>query len=40
MCPACYFNGFLFLILGDSGAAIASNPWVIGIAVLLTVLGF
>ena len=26
MCPACYINGFLFLIFGASGAAIASNP--------------
>ena len=40
MCPACYFNGFLFLIFGASGAAITSNPWVIGIAVILTLIGF
>jgi len=24
MCPACYLNGFLFLIFGASGAAIAN----------------
>ena len=40
MCPACYVNGFLFLIFGASGAAIASNPWLIGIAITLTLVGF
>ncbi len=40
MCPACYLNGFLFLIFGASGAAISSNPWVIGIAVTLILVGF
>ena len=40
MCPACYLNGFLFLIFGASGAAIANNPWVIGLAVILTTAGF
>ena len=40
MCPACYFNGFLFLIFGASGAAIASNPWVITLAIILTLAGF
>ncbi len=40
MCPACYINGFLFLIFGASGAAIASNPYVMGIAALLTLAGF
>ena len=39
MCPACYLNGFLFLIFGASGAAIASNPWVILIAIVLTLAG-
>ena len=39
MCPACYLNGFLFLIFGVSGAAIASNPWVISVAVTLTLVG-
>ena len=39
MCPACYLNGFLFLIFGASGAAIASNPWVIAIAIILTLAG-
>ena len=39
MCPACYLNGFLFLIFGASGAAIASNPWVIALAGALTVAG-
>ena len=40
MCPACYINGFLFLIFGASGAAIASNPYVIFIAAILTLVGF
>ena len=40
MCPACYLNGFLFLIFGASGAAIASNPWVILVAIALTLAGF
>ena len=40
MCPACYLNGFIFLIFGASGAAIASNPWVIALAVIFTVAGF
>ena len=40
MCPACYVNGFLFLLFGASGAAIASNPWVIAIAIALTLAGF
>jgi len=39
MCPACYLNGFLFLIFGASGAAIASNPWVIALAIALTLAG-
>ena len=39
MCPACYLNGFLFLIFGASGAAIASNPWVILVAIALTLAG-
>ena len=40
MCPACYINGFLFLIFGASGAAIASNPYVMLIAAMLTLIGF
>ena len=40
MCPACYINGFLFLIFGASGAAIASNLYVMVIAVILTLVGF
>ena len=40
MCPACYINGFLFLIFGASGAAIASNPYVMLIATILTLIGF
>ncbi len=40
MCPACYLNGFLFLIFGASGAAIANNPWVIALAIILTLAGF
>jgi len=40
MCPACYLNGFLFLIFGASGAAIANNKWVIGLAIILTIAGF
>jgi len=39
MCPACYINGLLFLIFGASGAAIASNPWIIALSMLLTVAG-
>ena len=39
MCPICYINGLLFLIFGASGAAIANNPWVIGISVILTIAG-
>jgi len=30
----------LFLIFGASGAAMANNPWIIAISVILTVLGF
>ena len=40
MCPACYLNGFLFLIFGASGAAIATNPWVIALAIAFTLAGF
>jgi len=40
MCPACYLNGSLFLIFGASGAAIASNPWVIAFAIVFTLAGF
>ena len=40
MCPACYLNGFLFFIFGASGAAIATNPWVIALAIILTLAGF
>ena len=40
MCPACYINGFIFLIFGASGAAIASNPFVMFIAAILTLVGF
>ena len=39
MCPVCYINGILFLIFGASGAAIANNPWVIAISVILTIAG-
>jgi len=39
MCPACYINGLLFLIFGASGAAIAHNPWIMALSVLLTVAG-
>ena len=40
MCPACYLNGFLFLLFGAAGATIANNPWVISIAAILTLAGF
>ncbi len=40
MCPACYINGLLFLIFGASGAAVANNPWVIAISIILTIAGF
>ena len=40
MCPACYLNGFLFLIFGASSATVANNPWIIAFAVLLTMIGF
>ena len=40
MCPMCYINGLLFLIFGASGVAIANNPWVIAIGVILTIAGF
>ena len=40
MCPACYLNGFLFLLFGAAGATIANNPWIIAIAVILTLAGF
>ena len=36
----CYINGLLFLIFGASGVAIANNPWVIAIGVILTIAGF
>ena len=40
MCPACYINGLLFLIFGASGAALANEPWVIALSVVLTIVGF
>ena len=40
MCPMCYINGLLFLIFGASGVAIANNPWVIAIGLILTIAGF
>ena len=40
MCPACYINGLLFLIFGATGAAIAKNPWVIAVSIILTIAGF
>ena len=40
MCPACYINGLLFLIFGASGAAMASNPWVLALSAVLTVWAF
>ena len=40
MCPACYINGLLFLIFGASGVAIANNPWVIALGIVLTIAGF
>jgi len=40
MCPSCYINGLLFLIFGASGAAMASNPWVLALSAVLTVWGF
>jgi cbb3-type cytochrome oxidase subunit 3 len=40
MCPACYINGLLFLIFGASGAALANEPWVIALSVVLTIAGF
>ena len=40
MCPMCYINGLLFLIFGASGVAIANNPWVIAIGIILTIAGF
>ena len=39
MCPACYINGLLFLIFGASGVAMANDPWVIAIGVVLTIAG-
>ena len=36
----CYINGLLFLIFGASGVAIANNPWVIAIGIILTIAGF
>ena len=35
----CYLNFIIFAIFGSSAAAIANNPWVIGIGVTLTVIG-
>ena len=40
MCPACYINGLLFLIFGASGFAIANNPLIIALGVILTIAGF
>jgi len=39
MCPACYINGLLFLIFGASGVAVASNPWIISLSILVSVAG-
>ena len=35
----CYLNFIIFAIFGSYAAAIANNPWVIGIGVTLTVIG-
>ena len=40
MCPMCYINGLLLLIFGASGVAIANNPLVIAIGIILTIAGF
>ena len=37
MCPACYINALLFTIFGASAAAIANNPWVIVLSIVLTI---
>ena len=37
MCPACYINALLFTIFGASAAAIANNPWVIALSIVLTI---
>ena len=39
MCPACYINGFLLLIFGSSGLAIANNPLIIYTCIILTIAG-
>ena len=38
MCPACYINAILFSIFGASTFAIANNPWVITLSIILTIL--
>ena len=38
MCPACYINAILFSIFGASALAIANNPWVIAVSIVLTML--
>ena len=38
MCPACYINAILFSIFGASALAIANNPWVITLSIILTLL--
>ena len=40
MCPACYINGLLFLLFGASCVAIANNPWVIALSIILTLAAF
>ena len=37
MCPSCYINALLFTIFGASAAAIANNPWVIALSIVLTI---
>ena len=38
MCPACYINALLFSIFGASAVAIANNPWLIALSIVLTIL--
>ena len=39
MCPACWINGLILLVMGTSGLAIVNNPIFIFIFVALTMAG-
>ena len=39
MCPQCYINALLFAVFGSSITTTISNPWIIAVGIILTVIG-